>query len=222
MTQPPAPANDNRPARRVRFKQADITRAVRAFQQTGITIGRVEISATGAISIIPAGGAQRTTLTPPLWRVGERLMRVELKGIHTTFKKLANGMTRIYYYAWRGGPRLPGKPGSPEFIAAHRKACTEREPTIGNGTLRSLTESYQKSTDFRAKAPHTRADYVKQIAKIEGKFGTLPLSALPATATRGCLRVGAMSWLSNLSARLIMHGPCLRSFWPGRRTEGKF
>ena len=46
-------------------------------------------------------------------------MRVRLKGINSKTKKLADGSLRTYWYAWKGGPALPGKPGDPEFIAAY-------------------------------------------------------------------------------------------------------
>jgi hypothetical protein len=43
------------------------------------------------------------------------MVRVDLHGIA---KVTAKG--RTYFYAWRGGPRLSGQPGSPEFLnAAH-------------------------------------------------------------------------------------------------------
>jgi hypothetical protein len=40
-------------------------------------------------------------------------MRVRLKGLNSITKKLADGSRRTYYYAWKGGPRLEGKLGSP-------------------------------------------------------------------------------------------------------------
>lgn len=43
-------------------------------------------------------------------------MRVKLPGIAKVRKRLADGTIAVYYYAWRGGPRLPGTPGSPEFV----------------------------------------------------------------------------------------------------------
>ena len=49
---------------------------------------------------------------------GESAMRVEVKGLHSTYKHLASGETRVYWYAWRGGPRLNGKLGTPEFMAS--------------------------------------------------------------------------------------------------------
>ncbi len=42
-------------------------------------------------------------------------MRVQLKGINRITKRLADGSTVTYFYAWKGGPRLPGKPGDPEL-----------------------------------------------------------------------------------------------------------
>ena len=48
------------------------------------------------------------------------MVRIELKGIA---KVRAKG--RTYYYAWRGGPRLKGEPGSPEFIASFNQAIED-------------------------------------------------------------------------------------------------
>jgi hypothetical protein len=49
-------------------------------------------------------------------------MRVRLKGLNRAKVKLANGERITYYYARRGGPRLVGEPGSPEFIASYYAA----------------------------------------------------------------------------------------------------
>jgi hypothetical protein len=49
-------------------------------------------------------------------------MRVQLKGVLHVRKKLADGEVRDYWYAWRGGPRLEGHPGAPEFIASYNVA----------------------------------------------------------------------------------------------------
>ncbi len=45
-------------------------------------------------------------------------MRVRMKGINRVSKRLADGTRVTCDYAWKGGPRLPGKPGNPEFLAA--------------------------------------------------------------------------------------------------------
>ena len=49
------------------------------------------------------------------------MVKVDLKGIA---KVTAKG--RTYWYAWRGGPRLSGEPGSPEFMASYNEAIEQR------------------------------------------------------------------------------------------------
>jgi hypothetical protein len=44
-------------------------------------------------------------------------------------------LNAIDYYAWRGGPRLVGMPGSPEFMASYHAAYrNRREPDAANPT----------------------------------------------------------------------------------------
>ena len=53
-------------------------------------------------------------------------MRVKLKGINRVKKRLADGAIKIHHYAWKGGPPLRGKPGSPEFHASYNEAVASR------------------------------------------------------------------------------------------------
>lgn len=53
-------------------------------------------------------------------------MRVRLKGLNAVRKKLADGTSATYYYAWKGGPRLKGEPGTPEFLASYHEAISAR------------------------------------------------------------------------------------------------
>jgi integrase len=110
-------------------------------------------------------------------------MRIRLKGINSRKKTLSNGSLVTYYYAWKGGPRLGGAPGTPEFIASYHAAVSAKKiaPT---GVLFGLLQAYQSSTEFTDLRDRTRADYVKQIKLIEGKFGDLPLAALDTTRMR--------------------------------------
>jgi integrase len=99
-------------------------------------------------------------------------MRVNLRGVHVvTVKGVA------YHYAWRGGPRLVGAPGSPEYIASFVAAhggC--RLPNAA--LLQSLIAGYKASKDFEVLEPRTQRDYLQQLARIETKFGNLPIAAL--------------------------------------------
>jgi integrase len=121
--------------------------------------------------------------------------RVHLKGLNWTSKKLANGEVRTYFFAWRGGPRLPGHPGDPEFVAAYNRAiATKIAPP--SGQLLSVLKDYQQSTDFRRLAERTRKDYAIQIKIIEKEFGTLPLAALDDRRTRAIF----MTWRDKLAS----------------------
>ena len=53
-------------------------------------------------------------------------MRVHLKGINSYTAKLADGTKRTYWYAWKGGPRLQGEPGTLEFIASYNEAAAQK------------------------------------------------------------------------------------------------
>ncbi len=111
-------------------------------------------------------------------------MRVRLKGINSKTKTLADGTRRTYWYAWKGGPRLPGKPGDPEFIAAYNAAAA-RKVVPHTGTLLSILNGFQASSTWIDLAPRTQRDYVKLIKVIEQKFGDFPLSAMSDRRTRG-------------------------------------
>jgi integrase len=111
-------------------------------------------------------------------------MRIDLKGIHAAHVKLADGSIKIYYYAWRGGPRLRGEPGTPDFIASFNEAVEKRDPEP-NGTLQYLINWFQFTGEFRTLGERTKADYIKQIKIIERNFGDFPLKALAAKTARG-------------------------------------
>src|ERR1700722_14669458 len=104
------------------------------------------------------------------WSIGEgRKMRVKLKGLHWTLAKLANGTTKIYWYAWKNGPPLHREYGTPEFFANYNAAVAQRTPAL-DGRLQSLIDGYQKSQKFLARSERPRDDYIRQIEIIEKEF----------------------------------------------------
>lgn len=111
-------------------------------------------------------------------------MRVLLKGVHRITKRLATGTVATYYYAWRGGPRLTGKPGSPEFIAAYAKAHQDRK-TPPPGTVFTLIAEFRGSAEFLRLAPSTQHDYARYLKLIEEEFGDMPIAALNDPRARG-------------------------------------
>lgn len=123
-------------------------------------------------------------------------MRVRLKGINKITKRLADGSSRTYFYAWKGGPALIGKPGSPEFIESYRAAHAARS-RANTGHLSSVLDAYQDSEAFRSLAPRTALDYRRYIEAIEREFGDFPLAGLSERdARREFLR-----WRDNVAKR---------------------
>jgi integrase len=114
-------------------------------------------------------------------------VRVRLKGINSRRKKLADGSIKTYYWAWKGGPPLRGKPGSPEFIASYNEAVAEKI-VPPRGKLLSVLQEYQSSDEFRSLAPRSRSDYVAKIKLIEKTFGDFPLAAMSDKRTRGIFK----------------------------------
>jgi integrase len=131
------------------------------------------------------------------WRKGATIMRVRLKGINSHTAKLADGATKTYWYAWKGGPRLDGEPGTPEFIASYNAAAAQKIKAP-EGRLISLLQAYQCSDDYRQLAPRTRDDYAGIIEKvIEPEYSDFPLSGLSDKRTRGIF----LEWRDRLALK---------------------
>jgi integrase len=114
-------------------------------------------------------------------------MRIRLKGINSVKKKLADGTTKSFYYAWKSGPPLRGQPGSAEFIASYNEAVA-RKVAPPRGTLLTLLQQYQASPDFTDLASSTRRSYIALIKRVEKEFSDFPLSALTDRRTRGVFK----------------------------------
>lgn len=97
---------------------------------------------------------------------------VRLKGVHVV---RAGG--REYHYAWRGGDRLKGVPGSPEYLASYNAAHAERKQPL-HGTFREVLTKYRAAPEFTKLGAHTKRAYETHLNAMEAKWGTLPLAAL--------------------------------------------
>jgi integrase len=99
------------------------------------------------------------------------MVKVDLKGIAKTRAK-----GRTYYYAWRGGPRLRGQPGSPEFMASCNEAIESRH-TPDPGRFKSLVVLYRASADYKQKlADSTRKNWSPWLDRIADYFGELRIA----------------------------------------------
>jgi len=107
------------------------------------------------------------------------VVTVRLKGIHTV---RAKGST--YHYAWRGGPRLPGAPGSPEFVCAYQEAHASRKAPR-TGRLRDAITAYKASAAFGALSDHTARAYRAHLDLIDAEFGDTSFKVLEDKRFRG-------------------------------------
>ena len=98
------------------------------------------------------------------------MVKVDLKGIA---KVKAKG--RTYWYAWRGGPRLRGNPGSPEFIISYNEAIEERR-TPDNSRFRFVVADYKGSGEYKKLAESTREQWGKWLDRIADYFGELRIA----------------------------------------------
>lgn len=111
-------------------------------------------------------------------------LHIVLKGIHCVKARLATGETRLYFYAWRGGPRIDAVPGTPEFIRQYHEAyASQRKPK--SGTLMTLIAEFKASPEFHRLSPSSVRSYLFYIKLIEDEFGDLPLAALADRRVRG-------------------------------------
>jgi integrase len=98
------------------------------------------------------------------------MVKVELRGIH---KLTVKG--RTYCYAWRGGPRLRGEPGTPEFVQSYNEAVESRR-TPEPGRFRSLVALYKASADYTKLADVTRKNTSPWLDRIADYFGDLSIA----------------------------------------------
>lgn len=107
------------------------------------------------------------------------MTRVTLRGINRITRRLASGEKRVYFYHRASGLRLEGKPGTPEFVESWQQAEASRtSPARHAGTFQAWITGYRQSDEFAGLAAATKLDYLKQIAKIEPKFGQAPQGAI--------------------------------------------
>lgn len=114
-------------------------------------------------------------------------MRVNLKGVHTVRRGLADGSVRVHYYAWRGGPRIDAEPGTDAFIAAYQREHARRKAPspVDPSALSAVIARFRGSGDFTSKADTTRREYAVYLDLIDDQFGDWPLALFNEPKMRG-------------------------------------
>ena len=98
------------------------------------------------------------------------MVKVDIRGVA---KVTAKGKT--YWYAWRGGPRLRGEPGLPEFMQSYNEAIESRR-TPEPGRFRSLVVHYRASSDYTKLADSTRKRWSPWLDCVADYFGDLRIA----------------------------------------------
>lgn len=167
-------------------------------------------------------------------------MFVQLKGLHTVKKKMSDGTIKLYYYAWRGGPRLQSDPNVDKLaFAAEFRELTKSVREPDRDTVAGLIVLYKSSPAYVDVSDVTKRDYDPFLADISDKFGDMPIAALnergaraifkdwrdgmaqnPRKADRGWSVVRRVfSWAFDME--LISRNPCTGGgrLWKGSRAD---
>lgn len=102
--------------------------------------------------------------------------------LHKVTARLADGSLKTYRYAWKGGPRLRGEPGTPEFEAAYDAAVKEGRAKPTTETLAGLVVTFRGSPEFADHADSTRAEWARFLDLIQDEKGALAIGSLPVAA----------------------------------------
>jgi integrase len=115
-------------------------------------------------------------------------MSSRLKGTNQITRQLADGTSKTYHYAWKGGPPLPGEPDSPEYEAAYHEAHKIKEDTPSSDQLWYVLREFKKSPEFGDLVPKSQYEYGRAMDDIDTRFGNWPSSTLSDKRTRGIFK----------------------------------
>jgi integrase len=107
-----------------------------------------------------------------------------LPGVHIIKTRDRAGCPIEYHYAWRGGPRLISKPGTPAYAREYARHMATRPQPGRPGTLAAIIDDWRASASFTKLKPKTRADYERIEAVIRAEFGDMPARAIEARGAR--------------------------------------
>ncbi|MBB3910505.1 tyrosine-type recombinase/integrase [Sphingomonas desiccabilis] len=113
-------------------------------------------------------------------------MRVPLRGVYASRKKLADGTRRTYYFLRGFGALKPQDgdeaaefaPGTPAFMRAYHAAIQAPRIARTHGTLQAIIDGYQRSPQYLKLAPRTKRDYDAALLRIGERFGDHPLAVI--------------------------------------------
>lgn len=111
---------------------------------------------------------------------------IPIKGLH---KVVAKG--KIYYYAWRGGPRLPGEPGSREFVAALDAALGKPNDA---SKLSGLITEFKASDAYTKIADSTKRNWGPWLDRIRDDLGKFSIKTFDKPEIRQVIKKWRGKW----------------------------
>lgn len=115
------------------------------------------------------------------------MVRTKAPGVHKVTSKLADGSSKTYYYAWRGGPSIKAEPDTREFIAEYARLTRARSSGPYKGGVAELVRDFAKSSAWEKLRPSTQEAYLHCIGKIEAEFADFPVVDLTKKGARRML-----------------------------------
>jgi hypothetical protein len=135
------------------------------------------------------------------------------RGVHVVKKQLSDGSTAAYFYAWRGGRLFAGHGTgvhfpTRKFEVQFEVAKASRPKSLTKPlTIRDLIANYKTKSGPRSQKksypnlrPSTQATYDLCLARIDDKWGTLPVAAI-TEKTVAAVRSRIADWMSDLEEK---------------------
>jgi integrase len=114
--------------------------------------------------------------------------KVPLKGLHIVRSK-----GRMYYYAWRGGPRINEAFGSPEFHAAFADAYNPLA-NLDKRRVAAWLTLYKASDEYKSLADTTKRVWAPWLGLIQDEFGELSIRQFDRPKIRVDIRRWRNRW----------------------------
>lgn len=125
-------------------------------------------------------------------------MLVKIKGIHKVRRKLADGSTRVYYYAWRGGPAMRSAPHTEAFAREYARLMERAAPVDTIETLITrLKGADDCNPDWLAMAETTRRDHEYAFKLIKAEWPSLSLRLTQQKGMKADIRRWHRSFATN-------------------------
>ena len=125
-------------------------------------------------------------------------MWTRLKHVNSKTKTLADGTRKTYYYAWKGGPRLPDDPSSPQFRLSYDEAWRQRKKSA-RGTVHWLVGEFTSDDNpaWTKLSARSQSDHRQQFEIIKREFGDLTLTRCQEHGARQAF----LNWRDSMADR---------------------